>query len=131
MKKFIEAARSFIGTPYHFKGRSKGGLDCAGHYIKSINKAGFYSNYEYLNYGTNPNPKGIIKALKETCDIIEEIEPGSVLLINYTGLPQHIAIYTDKNTLVHVYKQAGKVTEEKFTKFWKDRVYTIFKVRIL
>lgn len=130
MQEFIDAARSLIGIPYHFKGRSNGGLDCGGHYIKSLNNSGLYPTYEFLDYGTNPNPKHLIKELCKVCDIVQVIEPGCVLLINYSGLPQHIAIYSEVNTLIHVYKASGTVTEEKFNNFWKSRVDTIFKVRI-
>lgn len=126
---FVEEARSYIGTPYFYKGRSRGGIDCAGIVCRSLN-ATIIPGYDFLDYALNANPRHVKKELENISDETNVLEHGSILLLNLNNLPSHIAIYTDSNTIIHSYKRRGKVVEEKFTNYWKDKLDSIYRVRI-
>lgn len=120
-------ARKYIGTKFFFKGRSNGGLDCAGLAVKAIQVK--IKNYEFLNYTYNPSVNIIKKELERICSIENEIKPGYLGLFNLDGLPQHVAIFTNNNTIIHTYKRIGKVIEEKYSNYWKNKLDTIYKVK--
>lgn len=126
--ELVTSARKLIGIPYFYKGRSGGGLDCGGMYITVINNT-VDSTYNYTDYGINPNPNHIKRELLVHTDNTSVLEPGTILLIRIHALPQHIAIYTEVDTIIHTYEDIGKVVEEKLTKFWKDRIDSMYKLR--
>lgn len=123
----IIEARKYIGTPFFFKGRSRGGLDCAGLATLAINV--YIRNYNFTNYTINPNPKIIKKELLRIANNVNNLRSGDLLLIDLYGLPQHIALYTSNNTIIHTYKGIGKVVEEKYTYYWKNKVDSIYRIK--
>lgn len=126
----VDSARNYIGRPFHFKGRSKGGMDCAGHVILSLRDANIVpKDYDFLAYNINPSPRIIKKELLSLFDLVDSLLSGDILLINLYGLPQHVAIYSENSTIIHTYKDIGKVIEEKFSKYYKDRLDSIYRIR--
>ena len=126
---FVNAAKAYLDVPYVYKGRSKGGMDCAGLLIKTLNST-VLPDYNFLNYGVNPNPKHVRKELLNISEQISEIEYGCLLVLKLHGLGNHIAIYIEDNNLLHTYGRAGKVIVEKYTLYWQKKLDSIYRVRI-
>lgn len=116
--------------PYFYKGRGKGGIDCGGTFVLLVNKL-VDIDYEFKQYNTNPSPRIIKKEISNYANLVKEpILSGDILLISLSGLPQHIAYYTNNNTIIHTYQNVGKLVEEKFTKYWQDKLDSIYRMRI-
>ena len=121
-------ARKFLNIPFFFKGRSNGGMDCAGVVCKALSNT-IIPGYEFLDYTFNPSPQNIrIELLKIAYEVTDPIS-GDLLIFNLSGLPQHIAIFTSENTIIHTYKRVGKVVEEKYTNYWNSKLENIYRIR--
>jgi len=126
--ELVDIARKYVGVKYWFKGRSRGGLDCAGVAILSIREYTI-PDYEYLEYSANPNPTHIKRELLKIADKVDSMQSGDIFLIRLHGAPQHVAIYTNNNTIIHAYEDIGKVVEEKYTKYWQNKLDSIYRLR--
>lgn len=58
-----------------------------------------------------------------------EPQPGDVLLMRFNGDPQHLAIYTGEDTVVHAYAAVRKVCEHRLDAEWRGRVVRIYRWR--
>ncbi len=99
IRKFIEAARGFLGTPYLHQGRTAAGLDCAGLLIASAEAAGLLEPGDAppADYGRDPDGR-MADLLRRFCRRragLEEVQPGDILSIRYADLPQHLMIVED------------------------------------
>lgn len=110
-------ARSYIDTKFFYKGRGRGGLDCAG-LIMCI-----YNLEDIFNYNNNDNLSHLKKELEKSFKLSKELLPESVLLFD----DGHLAFYTDSSTIIHTYRKIGKVLEEDYNKFWKIKLDTIYR----
>lgn len=101
--KFVEAAVSYIGTPFVHQGRIPHlGLDCAGLIICAAIEAGYDINAPFV-YGRRPRPQEMLNQLVKYCDIT--VDDGSPGLIHWqrprTSLrPAHYSIRIDLETVV-------------------------------
>lgn len=124
----VVEARKYIGVSFFYKGRGKGGMDCAGLVCVSLSNT-IIPGYNFLNYTLNPSPKDIRAELLSIADDVREPISGDLMIFSLSGLPQHVAIYTNSNTIIHTYKRVGKVIEEKYTNYWKSKLENIYRVR--
>ncbi len=138
--RIIAEARSWLGTPWRHQASVKGvGCDCAG-LVRGVGNAlglmdcreGAVGTAEFAGYGRAPEPKRMIRALDRFMtrssraaarqpDALEPV-PGSVLLIRFDRDPQHLAILTLEDTIVHALASAGCVVEHRLSADWRARV---------
>lgn len=133
----VAAARTAVGTPFRHQGRlASKALDCAGlvcHVAASL-------GIEYVDqsgYSKRPS-QGLLEAALDSqpCLVrvgVTEMQPGDVLLMRFTGDPQHLAIYAGwsdvyhDDGIIHAWLQAGKVSENRFTDEWRGRVVRVYR----
>ena len=128
--KYLEKARSYINTPFKHQGRNKNGLDCIGIVVVPLNDIGFftYENKNYRKYGLGGE---IIDVLSKYCYEVEKpfkYMAGDILLFS-KGASQHLAIYTDKNTIIHAHNFVGKVVEHSLTQDWEINITKVFRYK--
>ena len=127
----IDRARYYIGTPYHHQGRNRErGLDCAGLVVVALQDLGFDVT-DLEGYSRIPNAerlRGIVELNFGGSKPTTDIKPGDVLLLRFSTQPQHLAIYTEKNTLIHSYMKKGCVVEQRFSDIWLKRVLGVYSV---
>lgn len=127
--KIIEYARECVGTKFRHQGRICGrSLDCAGVVIHVAIKLGLSVN-DVKAYGRNPC-NGLLESSLENQTCIKEVEemlPGDILLMRFNQEPQHLAILTGKDTIIHGYSNVGMVCEHRFSSVWKSRVVKIYR----
>lgn len=127
--KIVTAARTWLGTPYQHQQRLKGhGVDCIGLVIgvaweltlwpKTENKTG---------YGREPFNGLLRDNLAEHMIEVSQPEPGTVALIRWLIEPQHCAIVTGDDSIIHAYGRVGKCVEHRFSDVWKKRAVTYFR----
>ena len=118
----IDEARTWLGTPFKHQGRVKGrGVDCAG-LIVGVAKALDIEDYTFTGYGREPN-KGMLESeIAKYCIPMPKPMPGCILVFRFAYEPQHLAIYTDQNTIIHAYQKARKCIEHRLDDKWRNRL---------
>ena len=134
----IAEARSWLGTPWHHQASVRGvGCDCAG-LVRGVGNAlglmncceGASGAEEFEGYGRRPEPKRMLRALDRFMDrrLPGQIYPGDVLLLRFDRDPQHLAILTDENSMVHALIKNG-VVEHRLSADWRARVVAAWSYR--
>ncbi len=127
-QQIIEEARSWVGTPFHHQASVKGrGCDCGG-MIKGVG-AVFGCNFKRVpvDYARIPS-NGMLEALLEDVLVPTPVpHPGDVLLFKYLREPQHLGIFTEKDSVIHSYQPSGRVIEHRLDKKWRSRIVRVFK----
>jgi len=125
----IDEARSWVGTPFRHQGRVKGlGVDCIG-VIAMVGKALGLTDYDKTDYGRQPYKGLLKKGIEPHLEQVQEIHPGYILLMKFADEPQHVAIYTENNTIIHSYQKVNKCTEHRFANSWKNMVVGIYRFK--
>jgi len=126
--KMIAAARRCIGTPFHHQGRRPGaGIDCIGLIVVALRAAGFNVN-DRTDYARRPDGKSLLKALQDHgAAPVAEIEPGDILLFRYDNQPQHVALATESDRMIHSFAVAGEVVETIIGDYWRRRLNGIYR----
>ena len=127
----LAAARGAIGTPFRHQGRIAGrALDCAGLAIHVAREIGA----EYVDvpaYGRSPS-RGMLQAALDAqpclC-VVPDRQPGDILLMRFAGEPQHLALITDTDTIVHAYANVGQVCEQRLAQVWAARIVRVYRFR--
>ena len=108
---FVEAARTWIGVPFHHQGRSRAGVDCVGLPESILRDHGAVpAHYATpLNYGRLPAAE-LEAGLARWCTRTAAPEPGGLIVLRWarTTRPSHVAIYTGSE-LIHAYRAHGHV----------------------
>lgn len=126
-EKFIAAARACLGTPFHPQGRSVGGgLDCAGLIIIAAAAAGV-TLHDTPAYDMPPSAATLLHGLTQNNLTPQAfIVPSALLLFRIGGQPQHMAIASGSDSMIHAYAPAGRVVETNIGPAWHSRLIGIF-----
>jgi NlpC/P60 family putative phage cell wall peptidase len=124
----IAAARSCLGTPFHHQGRSPGvGLDCIGLIVIALRAAGF-TVHDRADYGRRPDGKSLVAALHaHGAHPVPTLAAGDIVLFRYDGQPQHAALATGPDRMIHSFAPAGKVVETALGAYWRRRLIGIYR----
>lgn len=121
----VLAARSQLDTPFMHQGRLPGmALDCAG-LIVVVAKLLNIPIDDQAGYSRTP-AHGLLEAAIHKQPAIQfvrlsEIAAGDILLMRFSGEPQHLAIFTGE-TIIHAYERVGKVAEHRLDMAWRRRI---------
>ncbi|MDD4616065.1 MAG: NlpC/P60 family protein [Alphaproteobacteria bacterium] len=128
IQKAIAAARACLGTPFHHQGRAPGvGVDCIGLVIVAFRAAGAKID-DRTDYARRPDGQSLVKALEaHGARAVSDIQAGDVLLFRYDRQPQHVALATSSETMIHSFAPAGKVVETSIGDYWKRRLAGIYR----
>ena len=133
-QQVVDAARSFIGTPYRHQGRFPGlELDCAGLVVCAAQKAGIRVT-DVSGYSRIPDGVTFIGGIEAQMDKIElcNIQPGDVLAFTFLTDPQHAAVVTavePRLTIVHAHMRVRNVVEHELDDVWRTRICGAYKFR--
>jgi NlpC/P60 family putative phage cell wall peptidase len=125
----VAEARTWLDTPFHHQGRLKGiGVDCAGVPEGVARAFGIPVRDIPADYGRQPDVATMLKALR--ANLTEkpraEVAPGDVLWLVWVRHPQHLAIYTDTDTIIHAAEIFGRVVEHRYDFTWQRRCRGVF-----
>lgn len=125
----LAAARAQIGTPFHHQGRVPGrALDCAGLVIHVAQTLGI-AHSDVAAYGRRPASSLLENTLDSQPELVlvtGKPQPGDILLMRFSGEPQHLAIYTGEN-IIHSYLSVGQVVEHRYSDLWKMRTVRVYR----
>lgn len=139
----VNEARLWIGTPFKHRGHDlQRACDCVG-LIRGICQRLHLAHvppdleHEFRTYARAPNPRRMGELLSTlliptTLDLRGPIADGHVAWIEWReGLPMHLALtatFRQRPTLIHAAQLAGKVVEHGFTREWRNRVASFWKL---
>jgi cell wall-associated NlpC family hydrolase len=116
--KVLEAARGWLGTPYHHAARVKGaGVDCAMLLTAVYHEAGLipeidprpYPQDWHLHRGEERFLNWVRQYGRQLSDG-ELPSPGDIVLFRYGRCVSHGGIVLNWPTIIHAYMPLGKVT---------------------
>ncbi len=126
----IAAARECLDTPFAHQGRILGrALDCAGVAVHAARRCGQDVN-EPAAYGRLPNNAMLEWWLDQQSFLERAALPaaGDLLLMRFTGEPQHLALYTG-TTIIHAYEAVGRVVEHRLDDKWRRRIVRAYRFK--
>lgn len=135
-----EAARRYVGTPFHWSGRDEHGVDCAGLLLASLRDLG-WTDWAPSNYGRHIQPDALTAALNRFCDRVDTNCPvtlyntegavmaaaGDILLFAVGGQPQHLAIANGRGGMIHTHEGVGRVVEQPIDSGWMRRLVGVWR----
>lgn len=126
--RMIAAARGCLGTPFHHQGRQPGaGLDCIGLVVVAL-RAVDVPVRDRTDYARRPEGESLVAALRDHgAAPVPEIATGDVLLFRYDGHPQHAALATGADCMIHSFAPAGKVVETVIGDYWRRRLSGVYR----
>lgn len=133
--EIVNEARTWLGTRWQHQGRVKknihfkGGVDCLGLIIGVANALNIFSNtFIFHNYNRLPHNN----LLLQECDRylikkpILEMQPGDILAFRIQYEPQHLAILSEQQTMIHAHVQAHAVVENSLNHEWCERLVAVY-----
>lgn len=128
-QSLITTARTCLGTPFHHQGRLPGvGLDCIGLIVVALKAVGIEVR-DRTDYSPRPDGKSLIAALIDHGAVPKsEIEAGDILVFRYDNQPQHVALATSDDSMIHAFAPAGEVVETLIGDYWKRRLVGIYNL---
>jgi cell wall-associated NlpC family hydrolase len=98
-QQVVEAARGWIGTPFHHQARLKGvGVDCAGLVIGVARELGLVApEFDVGGYPRQPDGVSLLAWCDQYMTRITqaEMQPGDVIAVAFDVDPQHLGIVGD------------------------------------
>jgi len=132
----ITEARRWLGTRWRHQAAIRGvGCDCIGLIagvalaLGSADAAAFLDHPAYRNYGRQPDPRMLLSACAELLEPVDEAQRGDVLLLRFTGEPQHFAFRSDPGYMIHAYTVARRVVENRIDNMWGGRSVRAYSLR--
>jgi cell wall-associated NlpC family hydrolase len=114
----IDAARSFVGTPFLHQGRNRRGLDCIGLVIAALTQVGVIYYEEPPTYTRLPRGGSLLDPLRSYCKEAATIEPGVVVAMRFRREITHVALVTGP-TIIHAYEGAKRTVEHGYNNRWR------------
>jgi cell wall-associated NlpC family hydrolase len=132
VNEFITQCRSYLGTPFRHQGRTPGeGLDCIGVAICAAKELGVDVNDD-RTYRMKPNAGLFLRKLREHCTQIDfkDLAVGDLLIFEYDGNPQHVAIVTDLQPLrvLHAAYMHKATVEHCIDDKWLKTLTAVFRI---
>lgn len=126
----VDAARACLGTPYRHQGRIPGkALDCAGLVVCAVRMAGL-DVIDTDGYSMTPCADMLRSVVERNqVSLVGEAHAGDILLMRFGREPQHLAIYTGEDTIIHSYLDVGMVCEHRYAGVWKARTVGVYRLR--
>lgn len=118
--RIVDAARGFVGVPYHHQGRNRFGLDCVGLVIAVARELALVPDYfDITGYGRVPDGASLMKHLTENLEPVEQADmrTGDVVCVAFQQWPQHVGIVGDYvhggHSIIHADIARGRVLETR------------------
>ncbi len=129
----VDIAKSWLGTPFRYQGRTRAGCDCGAPILDIVNTLGICDELEWAEYGCVPDSVKLASLLSDVFVQYPRTErqPGDILLFNFMGRDIHLGVYTFNKTVIHSYRKAGKVVEHPLVGPWEPRLSCAYRYETL
>lgn len=133
----IELARSYIGTPWKHKGRSRVGIDCIGVPYVVGKELGLHDYDDSIDYGRQAHSFDFMRAIAPYGSRVKDmsdIRDADILVMRIPIFPQHVVMAShigNRPTIIHASVEARKVVEEYMTDDVKRKLIAAFRYKEL
>lgn len=126
-QEFVDAARTWIDTPWVHQGRNRHGVDCIGLLLVTCWSLNL-TDYDVTGYGRSPDADFMRReCARLMTPVVGEPEFGDVLIMRFARDPQHVLIRTDHGVL-HSWASARRVVEVAYPAAWRRRIVAAYRV---
>jgi len=124
---FIAAARSLIGVPYRAAGACESGANCLGLWAVVSRRVGLddlaCDVERHSGFARPPDRAALLRGLLAAPQLIRvkprDARPGDLLLFKVARAPQHLALVTEPDMILHADAGAGRVVEHARPPAWR------------
>ena len=129
---FIAMAKTWIGTPCLPSGAIKGvGASCGGLWLGVFREAGLARLAELFapleGFAKPPEARVLYRMMREGFDKARHPEPADLLLIDFGGGMDHVALLIAPGTILHADRRAGRVLDQRLV----HPVHSAWRIREL
>jgi len=127
----IAEARSYVGTKWAHRGRSRFGVDCIGLIVAAL-KAGGFDFADRQDYGRTPWKNGLeIELRARMGDPVNDMRAGDIAMMRWNERvnPSHVGVIAEGGrgfTLIHSCSMTS-VCEHDIDSLWLDRIVMVFR----
>lgn len=132
----ITEARTWLGTRWLHQACVKGvGVDCIGLVggvalaLKLPGATAWAGDMALHSYGRTPDPRVLLGACAKYLDRVKERELGGILVMKFANEPQHFALLSGPDYIIHAYAQARRVVEHRLDALWASRILAVYRFR--
>ncbi len=131
----LQLARSYIGTPWKHKGRSRNGIDCLGLPMVVGWELGLHEYDDSLDYGRQAKNFDFMDALEPfgtRLKDMKDIRDADILVMRIPIFPQHVVMAShigNRPTIIHASVDARKVVEEHLSDEVKRLLIAAFRYK--
>lgn len=132
-QRIVDAARGWVGTPYHHRARIKGaGVDCAQLLIGVFAEAGLIDPFETgdypMDWAAHRDDERFVEWVERFAVQTPVALPGDILVYRYFRCYSHGAIVVDSATMIHSYIGRGvEIVERSEFAHRPQLAYTLFE----
>lgn len=133
----IRLARSYIGTPWKHKGRSRTGIDCIGLPYVVGKELGLHDYDDSMDYGRVARNYDFMRALSPLGVRVRDmtqLKDADILIMRIPIFPQHVVMAShigNRPTIIHASVDARKVVEEDMSNEVKRMLIAAFRYKDL
>jgi cell wall-associated NlpC family hydrolase len=121
MNATVQAARSYLGTPFHHQARLKGlGVDCVGLVICVARALSIVApGFDVGGYQREPDGHSLLRHLSERLLPVAraDMAPGDVVCVAFDNHPDHVGFLGDYPggglSIIHASSKHGRVVETR------------------
>lgn len=131
-KRFIEIARSWLGTKWQHDQQIKGiGVDCVNYIMAVAIEYGFELPPIPKNYNRFSRNEEIVQYAQDNLDsiLIEEMDTADIAIFKVSGYSTHVGIITAPYKLIHACNKTKKVIEHNLDGVWLRTLHGIWRFR--
>lgn len=122
----VAEARTWLGTRWQHQASQRGiGSDCIGLVVGVGRELGipeayaFAQDLEVKGYGREPDPRMLLAACSRYLDPCRNPVPGDILLFRFKTEPQHFALISAPDYMIHAFANARRVVENRIDDAWR------------
>lgn len=131
-EKFIEIARSWLGTKWQHDQQIKGiGVDCVNFLMAVAIEYGCDLPPIPKNYDRISRNKEIVDYIADNFDCItaEEMDTTDIIIMKVSGYSTHVGIITEPYKIIHACNRTGCVIEHNLDGVWLRRLDSVWRFR--
>lgn len=115
----VDAARSWLDTPYRHQGRLKGvAVDCVGLVLGVCKELGLECS-DVEGYSRRPDGTLLPEMRRQTANVDPgQQQAGDLIVFHWNHDPLHLGILTSPDTMIHAFALVRKVTEHRLDDKW-------------
>jgi cell wall-associated NlpC family hydrolase len=131
-EKFIEIARSWLGTKWQHDQQVKGiGVDCVNFLMAVATEYGCDLPAIPKNYDRMSRNNEIVDYIADNFDIIpkQSMNTTDIAIFKVSGYSTHVGIITEPYKLIHACNKTGYVIEHNLDGVWLRRLDSVWRFR--